>query len=341
MTDRGFFGKRINMLQVLRGIAIIFVMIEHVPYWGFGAFGVDIFFVISGFVTMYSTADEASAGGFKFILRRFLRIAPLYYIMTILTFLGLLVFPDMFRLTTADPVYLVKSLLFIPFDIAGQTMPIVRVGWCLNYEMVFYLIFFIAMKISHRYRGLITSAVIVVMAAVGQIVNFENSALRFWFGENPLEFVFGVTAFYICLKLYPFFCSFREKKGKTALIVVFSAVCIALMVLMSRHMNYLGVPRLARVLNWGIPSFVIFLMGYWTDCMVSVSGLPMFIGNISYSLFLSHYYPVVFMGRLGERTENPLIRTLLALAGFVIAFAISTGVYYFIEKRLNHLLKKI
>lgn len=90
------------------------------------AHGVDSQGVRGGFMIMFSTHNSTH----YFLRKRLIRILPLYYLMTFGTFLILMLFPDMFEQSTADPVFLLKSLLFIPFDIGdGMVQPLMRVGW--------------------------------------------------------------------------------------------------------------------------------------------------------------------------------------------------------------------
>lgn len=110
MNTKNFHENHFKNIQALRGIAALFVLLEHVRFLNCGAFGVDIFFCISGFMIMFSTHEDQKG----FLPRRLIRILPLYYLMTLGTYALLIIFPSMFEQTRANPVFLVKSLLFIP-----------------------------------------------------------------------------------------------------------------------------------------------------------------------------------------------------------------------------------
>ena len=140
-VNKEFHELHFDSIQALRGLAALFVVFQHVRFLNFGAFGVDIFFCISGFMIMFTTEKSTK----YFFRKRLVRILPLYYLMTLGTYLSLLLFPSMFQQTRHDFSYLVKSLLFIPFDIgSGAIQPLVRIGWTINCEMLFYLLFFIS-----------------------------------------------------------------------------------------------------------------------------------------------------------------------------------------------------
>ena len=337
-----FYGNKIKSIQLLRAIAIIFVMIEHVSYWGFGAFGVDIFFVISGFVMMYSTHMEEVTKGYRsglktFLPKRLLRIIPLYYVMTVLTYIAIRVFPQFFRGTETDFTQLIKSFLFIPYESAAHTMPIVKVGWCLNYEVLFYLIFFIAILISYKYRGIIAAAALVGMSIAGYLVNTNSIPVRFWLGDVNLDFVYGIFAYYICLTTHKAFLTFKEKKAlRVALIIILSAVVCALFALLISGHRIIGddvTPY--RGVSYGIPAFLIFVFVYWIGVLLDIPKFCVWVGDISFSLFLIHYYPVMFFARLGEEVQNSFLRVLLALAGILLAFVLSVPVHYLFDKKIS------
>ena len=98
-------GNKINNIQVLRFFAALSVMMVHLPLFGFGVWGVDFFFVISGFIMMYIT-DLSSK---FFFLKRLARIIPLYWILTILVFCLALTKPELLNNTTPNFEHLLKS----------------------------------------------------------------------------------------------------------------------------------------------------------------------------------------------------------------------------------------
>jgi exopolysaccharide production protein ExoZ len=145
--------KKIESIQLLRGICAIFILIYHLSFFGFGCFAVDIFFIISGFIMMYSTQKDG-----PILKKRLVRVIPLYYIVTILMFVLLSIIPSLSLMASAKIEYLIKSLLFIPYKSVGvgetiTVVPLVGVAWTLNLEIYFYILFAICNKINHKYRG--------------------------------------------------------------------------------------------------------------------------------------------------------------------------------------------
>ena len=71
-----FHSIRFQNIQALRAVLAIFVVLEHVRFAACGAFGVDGFFAISGFMILFSTANSTE----HFFKKRLIRILPLYYL---------------------------------------------------------------------------------------------------------------------------------------------------------------------------------------------------------------------------------------------------------------------
>ena len=135
--------NKIDSIQVLRFFAAFSVMMVHLPVFEFGIWGVDIFFVISGFIMMYVTENNEKF----FLLKRIFRIVPLYWILTLGVFALAIFVPDVLNNTTANIVHLIKSLFFIPFDKNGTGhFPILFLGWTLNFEVIFYFLFSLSLS---------------------------------------------------------------------------------------------------------------------------------------------------------------------------------------------------
>src|SRR5215467_252489 len=150
-------GKRIGGIQVLRALAAVLVTICHAQAeiakigglasaWppaalaNLAGFGVDLFFVISGFIMVYSTDQlfGTAHGPMEFLKRRLLRIVPLYWIVTSLYLALTLLIPEFAKGYPAG--FLIASYLFIPAARPdGVIEPLVGQGWTLNYEMLFYV----------------------------------------------------------------------------------------------------------------------------------------------------------------------------------------------------------
>lgn len=207
MANREASGRneRLLMLQVLRIVAAVAVVFQHargrmtdfdgqINFLPFdqGARGVDLFFVISGFIMVWVTKDGAVAP-LAFIKRRFFRVWPLYALVTLVAALLSFLAPRFYYGST-DIVYIMKSAFFIPAfrPNDGNLFPIMVPGWSLNLEVVFYVIFGFSFYLRNPY--------FVACAAVGALYLLSNqfvsaSSLTASYGGRHaimLEFVLGV-----------------------------------------------------------------------------------------------------------------------------------------------------
>ena len=329
MKDRqsDFHQLHFDSIQALRGITALFIVLEHIRFLNCGAFGVDIFFCISGFMIMFSTQRDASF----FLRKRLIRILPLYYLMTIGTFLLLVLFPGMFAQTKADPVFLIKSLLFIPFDIGGGVLqPLMRIGWTVNCEIFFYFLFSAALRFSHRFRGLISGSLLLIIVAAASLLPDPPAFLAFYGNPVMLEFLYGMAAYYAARQLYRLYLDdalpgFRKPAAKQKspgagffLSLALLLLCFACLVAAKPSVNILG---FRRPLVWGIPAFLIvmcaFLLGL---ALPKIPRQLVRLGDASFSLYLMHYYPVMFLDRIAFDFSAC---TPISLFGAVTAVCIS------------------
>lgn len=193
-------------LQYLRAVAALMVVLFHtlddpsrlgpeaaLPRFPAGAFGVDLFFVISGFIIWWTTRDGRT-GPVVFAWRRFARVAPLYWILTLLLAAIAVAAPHLLASTRFDPAHLLASLAFLPwphptFDTAN---PVLFVGWTLNYEMAFYALFALTLLLPARWRLAAAVGALTVLALVGWWAEPEALAARFYTRPVILEFALGL-----------------------------------------------------------------------------------------------------------------------------------------------------
>lgn len=332
-----FHDNRFNSIQALRGIAAIFVILEHIRFLNCGAFGVDIFFCISGFMIMFSTHKSTK----RFLIKRAVRILPLYYIMTVGTFLLLLVFPSMFETTKADPVYLIKSLLFIPFDIGGGVLqPLMRIGWTVNCEIFFYLLFFLAFQISHRFRGLICSAFLGIIVLLNHMIPTDFAPLHFFGAPVMLEFILGILCYYIAKWIYD-----KTLQSNTKFLSVVSYLCVLIvmisfvvLVITKPNINILG---FRRFILWGIPAMLMVLCTFVAGLTLKMPKWLVFLGDMSFSIYLIHYYPVMFLDRAVFDFSAASAFTIAGAFISVIICLLCASVSWFImEKKIPKILLK-
>jgi peptidoglycan/LPS O-acetylase OafA/YrhL len=339
--------QRLDSLQWLRALAAIMVLIGHVleeaaHYRGIGAAaaalpwtrGVDVFFVISGFVIAVSARRHAGsgAGATAFLLRRTIRVVPLYWLFTTLMVAALLIAPGGVKETELDPAQILSSYLFLPYERHdGRIAPVLSLGWTLNYEMFFYLLAAVALLWRWPRAAAVLCGTLVVLALAGWLLSPASTMAAFWTNAIILEFGFGVLLALLW-----------ERTGTTHrpwLGAGLFASGLALLVLWHGT-------DLPRFLAAGLPATlmvagpVLFVAHSARRAGQAASAL----GDASYALYLSHR----FVLRLATLALLPLIpTTTLGLWTFVtivvlLASLLSLLVFRHVERpmlqRLNRRL---
>lgn len=194
-------------VQYIRAVAAYMVVIFHlsatlsaktggtVGVFSAGAIGVDIFFVLSGFLMAMIVGGRREVDG-RFLLRRLVRIAPLYYLLTCVLFFLAAVAPDLLGSDRLDFARLAASFLFVPYPGAdGAVTPILSLGWTLNYEMFFYCVIAFTTYVFGDRKLHVTVLLLLGLVISGQIYDFGV----FWqFYTDPiiLEFAAGIILYH-------------------------------------------------------------------------------------------------------------------------------------------------
>lgn len=271
---------RLHSLQYLRALASLFVVYGHAvlqvdDYFKhlieFGGFGVDIFFVISGFIMVYIAKPDDNPK--RFIINRARRVIPLYWFFTLLMAAILLTAPFLFKNTVYNTVQAIQSLLFIPFYSTAypdMVWPIVAPGWSLTYEMYFYLIFALSLLLPMQQRILFISAIIVFVFAAAYALPQSGAVNQFFRDSIVLEFILGMAL-----------ARAHQTGFRVPAIMAWLLIFTGLALLLIKF-------ELPRIITWGVPSLSVVIG-------VLYSRLPanrffISLGDSSYALYLSHIF---------------------------------------------------
>jgi len=284
-------------IQLLRFIAASLVILNHAmgEFAGvkaFGSFGVDIFFVISGFIISQIT----QAGTRDFFKKRLIRIVPLYWLFTALIAAVSYVHPQLLRTARWDPLHILASLFFIPqWTPSMEFEPILKLGWTLNLEIYFYLLFFFATRISARHREWICSAMLVVLFAAFSLLPLDpTSGFNFYAQDITLEFIYGM----LLAVLY-------RQRGRLFLATPrpLKWVLLAASLVAFWFTTEVSDFHLVRCVTYGLPALI---------CVFAVLSLEVEFkrlssraqsaclagGELSYPLYLVHIYVIGVVSRL-------------------------------------------
>lgn len=187
--------NRLHGIQYLRAVAALAVVVFHAAertggHFAIGAAGVDIFFVISGFI-MWVLADRRPTTPSRFLRDRLERIAPVYWIATGIMIAGALagLFPNL-KLTFG---HVLGSLFFVPHQSPsnGQIWPVLVQGWTLNYEMFFYVVFAACLLLPARLRLAGLASALIGLTGFGFVGDSSNPLLATYTNPIILEFLTG------------------------------------------------------------------------------------------------------------------------------------------------------
>lgn len=304
---------RLETIQALRGVAVLAVVISHALHElaallaghlrDFdekrfpGDFGVDLFFVISGFIMVYVCRDAFARpwAPADYLRRRVIRIVPLYWAMTTLMIAVVVLLPDSVDTATSDPGQWLASYFFIPYQRLsdGMIRPVLGLGWSLQYEMFFYCLFALGLFLPRRFAIPFVSALVFITWFSGHEASAAGTFLKFISHPIIFEFVGGMFlgwAFVSGMRLPKWVCLLA---GVSGLVLLFAAPSFDDMVDMSRHLHY-GVPSVliltAAIMFAGSEDF-------------RVGRLPLEAGETSYATYLTHPFVLGGMSLIASRLE--------------------------------------
>jgi peptidoglycan/LPS O-acetylase OafA/YrhL len=331
MTIEGGQSGQNLLIQMLRGFAALLVVIGHaihetlvmgpalgrapldgsLVHWGLG---VDVFFVISGFIMVYSSQQLFQRPGAwrVFLRRRIIRIVPLYWLLTSLLLAGALVAPGLLNVPIAGWQHVLASYLFIPsLRTAEEIRPVMALGWTLNLEMFFYLLFAAVLVLPLRRAVLLLAAVLAALATYGFVMAPQQVQLAFWTQSIILEFGFG------CLLALAYLRGLRLSLLPAVLVGLTGVIGLL-------RLPGLEGGALPEALRWGLPALAIVAAAALYDGQAaqgrSSSRLLLAaaaFGNASYSLYLIHPFVLRPMRNLWLR----LVGDGLPLASYVAVAA--------------------
>jgi peptidoglycan/LPS O-acetylase OafA/YrhL len=329
-------------IQILRFFAAFAVLIGHagdlfmpsaaylksIPWSG----GVDIFFVISGFVMTYLTQGQFGRPGAPkaFLIRRIIRIVPPYWLFTTMMVAAVLLFSDHVRNTTLSMGSVLTSYLFAPWPRIsdGQLNPLLSQGWTLNYEAFFYLAFAAALLFR---RGLWWLAGgFLLLVAAHPLIPAELFALAFWSNPIILEFLGGVGLALLFLRGHRL--SWWGSLGLAALAVAFFLLTEPVEPSAFRRIIHVGLPALMLCASLALapepaePGPIRRAL---------VSG-----GDSSYTLYLSHTFTlnaaVIAWQVSGIGMPIPAMA-----AAMIVSIAAAALIYRWIERPMTDALHSL
>lgn len=346
-------SQRLDSVQAMRALAALLVTVRHAAQEAEHFFGitvpfdttplsngVDLFFVISGFIIYHSSAKFFTGNGRigHFLYTRIVRIVPLYFIFTTLMVFVTIFFESGLRATTFDINQIIHSYLFLPYQRGdGEIKPVLALGWTLNYEMLFYVIFSFFLWMPRKSAAVSIVILLAIMAASRPFFEF-STILRAWTNSLILEFGFGIV---IGLA----YERFGKLVRNPSLIPFAIAAGIGLVALYICNLPWLPISNAPRFITAGVPAAAVMAAAIFLLPDRIEANIPKWItalGDSSYSLYLCHRFvqrPFQIL-----LTKSALAPSVAGWAYFIgaIMLAVAAGhiVYLMLERPLLRWLRR-
>jgi peptidoglycan/LPS O-acetylase OafA/YrhL len=342
---------KLSNVQALRACAALMIVVFHCGIeterlsaltgggklfreqaWGEG---VPIFFAISGFIMVVTSASAfgSFAAAVDFMRRRIIRIVPLYWTVTTMALVALLIAPGLMTKTPpGDHAYIVSSYLFFPYlRLDGEIRPLAAMGWTLNLEMLFYTIFAacLVLRYSRAIIALFATLGLLVAARVAGLL--PGTALNFWGDPIVLDFLAGAAVGIA-------FNSGWRVSGITALALATAGFALIFLCWIPEGEQ----SELPRRLAEAAPAIIIFVaaaLGPQIDDKWKLWRGALAIGDASYSLYLWNPFALMLLYVLWHRAPFTLLPLWTFIpVGIAVAVASSLVSYRYFEKPVTRWL---
>jgi exopolysaccharide production protein ExoZ len=282
---------------------------------------------------MVYTTNQKPVGPLAFLLNRMARVAPIYWLLTCAVFMIALAAPQILGNTDANVINLAKSLLFIPYERSdGSVRPVLFVGWSLNYEMFFYVIFALSLAMKNKIsKYALSLGIIIGLVILGDIFRPAQPELQFLTRPIILEFASGM----LLAEVYPWLPTTKQ-----AGYVAAAVLCAAFAVLIpSALIDGIWYPIAA------LPASLIVGAALVLDRagIVPEWRTGLLIGNASYSLYLTHPFVAQTLTKMAQRHQmlTPRTAPFIVLAILIASCITAMVIWRFVEVPLGRYAKRL
>lgn len=351
--------NKLYSIQILRGLAAVAVVIDHVTHymhksfsgesWLFssniynvGGLGVDLFFCISGFIMVITTHNKPNglSQSISFLKKRFVRIYPTYWFYCIITLaLPFILYGKTDLISKYDSLFLLQSFLLLPAKISETSFsPFLGQGWTLQYELYFYLVFALALLVFRGWKVVaLCSSMIIALLAISKYSVFNEYINYLVSNAIVIDFIMGMIAANIYIS-----CSYKDVSIPP--IIGWIAFFVTVLLI---SFNVIYKSPIDRVILFGVPSFFIVTM----FSLVNINPRKLInkflvqLGEASYSIYLAH---MIFIWTAMKYTKSlewvksdlaiVLIVSLICFLSYIMYMAVERNLTLAFnkKKRVNH-----
>lgn len=345
-------GGTVLSLQYVRGVGAAMVVVVHASgglrqaglhtrvFFLAGHSAVDMFFVLSGFVITWSTLEWGAADFGRYWRARVVRVYPLYLLATLAAFVAL---GGATGENARGVGNLLRGLVFVPSALRGSDRFVSVYGpaWTLSYEVLFYVLFGIALRWWPSRRVMMVSGVSVGLVIAGLLGAHPFRLAAFVTDPIVLEFVAGMWLAVLPQRLV----AGGTTLPRVPLVVLHIAAWVVIVAFGAVERDRLGH---WRALRWGLPAMVI--VGTAVLIEVVGGGVPAWpwlrrLGDASYAVYMTHLF-VIWAGgeawqRLGWTARVPswLLFAALFLASHMVGLIVDRWFDVPVRRRLARALR--
>jgi exopolysaccharide production protein ExoZ len=331
--------RSIVSLQALRGVAALLVLLFHFTItleslakinflngvFRFGNSGVEIFFVLSGFIISFTSHSLIDSGKVReYLLKRTTRVYPIYWVVVAL-FLVPAFFLSLHGTYEFSGSNLLATLLLLP-----NHQMINGVSWSLSYELYFYLLFAVLIVSRHFRWVMLVILIICLLRFLGLMENGTDSFGNFVFSQYVLLFFLGVGVFYLIR---------YEKLRPSARISLFGIAASSLAYFMFSQLFH---GTYSATMFYGLMTalFIYFCIHFEGSKRMQIPAVLVLIGDASYVLYLFHL-PVlnVLMKAIAKAADNTTLVAILSLCTLPLIIAVSVLIHLHVEKPMNSIIR--
>jgi exopolysaccharide production protein ExoZ len=329
--------REIVSVQYLRAFAALSVLVTHVLQWPLselnftllktGRLGVEVFFVISGFIMTMIAGDGAFRPG-RFLGRRALRIVPAYWAATFLVAAFALALPNQFRTTVPTIEGLIKSLLFMPS--LHPKAPLLALGWTLDFEAFFYVVFASLFFLRSELRTVVLCGLFAALVATGLNLRDPSHVQDFYTSMSLIGFCAGT----LVAQLYRHGWLTPDSKLRQALIGAVLVLLVAFYVLPWNDVDRTPLP-LHLLMSLTAVSIVLLGLQIEVAGLLPRSATLKYLGDASYSLYLFHLFAIAAVWAVAKRlfdTQQPLAYLGCAAAAIIAGIGFSLVCHHLVER---------
>ncbi|MEH3046365.1 acyltransferase family protein [Sphingomonas adhaesiva] len=320
--------RQLHGIQYLRAVAAGAVVVYHAAQrtgtrFTVGEAGVDLFFVISGFLMIAITSPQTRPLGF--LRDRIKRIVPAYWIATSVFLAGALL--GLFPHARPDWMHIVASYLFIPHRAAGSEAiwPLLVPGWTLNFEMFFYALFAMTLAVPRVWQLPVLTVLLAGCGLIGGLVRPQDAFGAFYTQPILLEFVAGAW-------LGWYWKRYGAPPGGAAAIALAIVLYVAAWWIDDHGL---------RVLTYGVPALLLFagMLGL-EHREGGIRHIPVLhrLGDASYAIYLWHTMILAVVVKAGRILGVPV--PAIFVLGVAASLAGGVAAWWLVERPINALFKR-